>query len=184
MQHFPCRRLIAHILLFSHLLSSCGSPSHWRVREETPLSSQTVALQAPLQAVEAVELSRSLKMHDKRQSAENLSILNIAHPLLPSATTLHFKQDRQGCFVVIGDQQLPVIFESGFTADHLVGSNAVWQEEHIHPYPLLGDNNNRALVKCAYGEEFTGATERRTGAYSNVREDSSTGATHKFFGCG
>ena len=39
--------------------------------------------------------------------------------------------------------------------------------------------SSRPLVKCAYAEEFIGAPERRTGAYSNVREDSSTEATHK-----
>ncbi|HJD57578.1 MAG TPA: palindromic element RPE1 domain-containing protein [Rickettsia endosymbiont of Sericostoma sp.] len=37
----------------------------------------------------------------------------------------------------------------------------------------------RPLAKLAYAEEFVGDTERRTAAYSNVREDSSTGSTHK-----
>nr|WP_231555897.1 palindromic element RPE1 domain-containing protein [Rickettsia hoogstraalii] len=38
---------------------------------------------------------------------------------------------------------------------------------------------NRLLTKFAYREEFEGDTERRTAAYSNVREDSSTGSTYK-----
>ncbi|MCC8483504.1 MAG: palindromic element RPE1 domain-containing protein, partial [Rickettsia endosymbiont of Labidopullus appendiculatus] len=37
----------------------------------------------------------------------------------------------------------------------------------------------RPLAKLAYAEEFVGDTERRTAAYSSVREDSSTGSTHK-----
>ncbi|MCC8371971.1 MAG: palindromic element RPE1 domain-containing protein [Rickettsia endosymbiont of Pseudomimeciton antennatum] len=39
--------------------------------------------------------------------------------------------------------------------------------------------NNRLLSKLAYAEEFVGDTSPRTAAYSNVREDSSTGSTHK-----
>ncbi|WP_341789460.1 UDP-N-acetylmuramyl-tripeptide synthetase [Rickettsia endosymbiont of Polydrusus tereticollis] len=58
-------------------------------------------------------------------------------------------------------------------------------------YSLLGKNaatigtlgveyfGNRVLSKLAYREEFKGDTERRTAAYSNVREDSSTGSTYK-----
>ncbi|MCC8398480.1 MAG: single-stranded-DNA-specific exonuclease RecJ [Rickettsia endosymbiont of Labidopullus appendiculatus] len=38
---------------------------------------------------------------------------------------------------------------------------------------------NRPLSKLAYAEEFVGDTSPRTAAYSNVREDSSTGSTHK-----
>ncbi|MGX6959922.1 MAG: palindromic element RPE1 domain-containing protein [Rickettsia endosymbiont of Pentastiridius leporinus] len=38
---------------------------------------------------------------------------------------------------------------------------------------------NRHLSKQAYREEFKGDTERRTAAYVNVREDSSTGSTSK-----
>ncbi len=38
---------------------------------------------------------------------------------------------------------------------------------------------NRPLAKLAYAEEFVGDTERRTAAYLSVREDSSTGSTHK-----
>ena len=38
---------------------------------------------------------------------------------------------------------------------------------------------NRHLSKVAYREEFEGDTERRTAAYTNVREDSSTGSTYK-----
>ncbi|MCC8397765.1 MAG: palindromic element RPE1 domain-containing protein [Rickettsia endosymbiont of Labidopullus appendiculatus] len=37
----------------------------------------------------------------------------------------------------------------------------------------------RPLAKVAYAEEFEGDTERRTAAYSNVREDSSTVSTYK-----
>ncbi|WP_425361270.1 biotin--[acetyl-CoA-carboxylase] ligase [Candidatus Tisiphia endosymbiont of Ceraclea dissimilis] len=40
-------------------------------------------------------------------------------------------------------------------------------------------NNNRPLSKLAYAEEFEGDAERRTPAYSNVREDSSTASTYK-----
>ncbi|MCC8398963.1 MAG: palindromic element RPE1 domain-containing protein [Rickettsia endosymbiont of Labidopullus appendiculatus] len=40
-------------------------------------------------------------------------------------------------------------------------------------------NNIRLLLKLAYAEEFVGDTERRTAAYSNVREEQSTGITHK-----
>ncbi|MCC8484149.1 MAG: palindromic element RPE1 domain-containing protein [Rickettsia endosymbiont of Labidopullus appendiculatus] len=38
---------------------------------------------------------------------------------------------------------------------------------------------NRPLSKLAYAEEFEGDAERRTAAYSNVREDSSTASTYK-----
>ncbi|MCC8372295.1 MAG: Sca4 family protein, partial [Rickettsia endosymbiont of Pseudomimeciton antennatum] len=38
---------------------------------------------------------------------------------------------------------------------------------------------NRPLAKLAYAEEFGGDAERRTAAYSNVREDSSTASTYK-----
>ncbi len=37
----------------------------------------------------------------------------------------------------------------------------------------------RPLVKFACAREFVGDTERRTAAYSNVREDSSIGSTSK-----
>ncbi|MDR0297023.1 MAG: palindromic element RPE1 domain-containing protein [Rickettsia sp.] len=37
----------------------------------------------------------------------------------------------------------------------------------------------RPLVKLAYAEEFVGDTSPRTAAYSNVREEQSTGITHK-----
>ncbi|HJD64067.1 MULTISPECIES: palindromic element RPE1 domain-containing protein [Rickettsieae] len=36
---------------------------------------------------------------------------------------------------------------------------------------------NRPLAKLAYAEEFEGDAERRTAAYSSVREDSSTAST-------
>ncbi|MFU7502440.1 MAG: palindromic element RPE1 domain-containing protein [Candidatus Tisiphia sp.] len=39
--------------------------------------------------------------------------------------------------------------------------------------------SNRPLSKLAYAEEFEGDAERRTAAYSNVREDSSTASTYK-----
>ena len=39
--------------------------------------------------------------------------------------------------------------------------------------------NDRHLSKFAYREEFKGNTERRTAAYTEVREDSSTRSTHK-----
>nr|WP_081420990.1 palindromic element RPE1 domain-containing protein [Rickettsia asembonensis] len=35
------------------------------------------------------------------------------------------------------------------------------------------------LHKSSYKEEFEGDTERRTAAYTSVREDSSTGSTYK-----
>ncbi|HJD56849.1 MAG TPA: palindromic element RPE1 domain-containing protein [Rickettsia endosymbiont of Sericostoma sp. HW-2014] len=38
---------------------------------------------------------------------------------------------------------------------------------------------NRPLAKLAYAEEFEGDAERRTAAYSSVREDSSTASTYK-----
>ncbi|MCC8461979.1 MAG: palindromic element RPE1 domain-containing protein [Rickettsia endosymbiont of Ecitomorpha arachnoides] len=38
---------------------------------------------------------------------------------------------------------------------------------------------NRLLQKLAYREEFEEDTERRTAAYTLVREDSSTGSTYK-----
>nr|WP_218460731.1 palindromic element RPE1 domain-containing protein [Rickettsia sp. TH2014] len=38
---------------------------------------------------------------------------------------------------------------------------------------------NRPLEKLAYREEFEGDTERRTAAYIDIREDSSTGSTYK-----
>ncbi|WP_341747581.1 palindromic element RPE1 domain-containing protein [Candidatus Tisiphia endosymbiont of Dascillus cervinus] len=37
----------------------------------------------------------------------------------------------------------------------------------------------RPLSKLAYAEGFEGDAERRTAAYSNVREDSSTASTYK-----
>ncbi|HJD55227.1 MAG TPA: NAD-glutamate dehydrogenase [Rickettsia endosymbiont of Pyrocoelia pectoralis] len=44
---------------------------------------------------------------------------------------------------------------------------------------LLDINDDRLIQKLAYREEFEGDTERRTAAYKNVREDSSTGSTYK-----
>ncbi|HJD59654.1 MAG TPA: palindromic element RPE1 domain-containing protein [Rickettsia endosymbiont of Omalisus fontisbellaquei] len=41
------------------------------------------------------------------------------------------------------------------------------------------DDNISHLSKLAYREEFAGDTERSTTAYNNVREDASTGTTHK-----
>ncbi len=38
---------------------------------------------------------------------------------------------------------------------------------------------NRPLSKLAYAEGFEGEAERRTAAYLNVREDSSTASTYK-----
>ncbi|WP_342278392.1 palindromic element RPE1 domain-containing protein [Candidatus Tisiphia endosymbiont of Myopa tessellatipennis] len=38
---------------------------------------------------------------------------------------------------------------------------------------------NRLLSKLAYAEGFEGDAERRTAAYSNVCEDSSTASTYK-----
>ncbi|MCC8371607.1 MAG: palindromic element RPE1 domain-containing protein [Rickettsia endosymbiont of Pseudomimeciton antennatum] len=43
----------------------------------------------------------------------------------------------------------------------------------------IEESDNRLLSKLAYAEEFEGDTERRTAAYSSVREDSSTASTHK-----
>lgn len=40
-------------------------------------------------------------------------------------------------------------------------------------------DNTRHLSKVAYREEFKGDTEHSTAAYTNVREDSSTGSTYK-----
>ncbi|MCC8398954.1 MAG: palindromic element RPE1 domain-containing protein [Rickettsia endosymbiont of Labidopullus appendiculatus] len=40
-------------------------------------------------------------------------------------------------------------------------------------------DSNRPLAKLAYAEEFVGDTERKTAAYIDVREDLSTGSTHK-----
>ncbi|MCC8467507.1 MAG: palindromic element RPE1 domain-containing protein [Rickettsia endosymbiont of Eriopis connexa] len=37
----------------------------------------------------------------------------------------------------------------------------------------------RPLQKFAYREKFEGDTERRTAAYIDIREDSSTGSTYK-----
>ncbi|BBJ31096.1 hypothetical protein RAS_02050 [Rickettsia asiatica] len=59
--------------------------------------------------------------------------------------------------------------------------NDVWTSTTLTPYTnkeILIDQN-RPLRKLAYREEFEGDTERRTAAYSNVREDSSTGSTYK-----
>ncbi|MCC8398324.1 MAG: aconitate hydratase AcnA [Rickettsia endosymbiont of Labidopullus appendiculatus] len=42
-------------------------------------------------------------------------------------------------------------------------------------YPVI----NRPIRKLAYAEEFVGDTERKTAAYIDVREDLSTGSTHK-----
>ncbi len=39
--------------------------------------------------------------------------------------------------------------------------------------------SSRALSKFAYREKFAGNTERSTAAYKKVREDASTGLTHK-----
>ncbi|HJD57113.1 ATP-dependent DNA helicase RecG [Candidatus Tisiphia endosymbiont of Ptychoptera albimana] len=41
------------------------------------------------------------------------------------------------------------------------------------------EKNTRPLAKLAYAEEFEGDAERRTAAYSNVREDSSTASLSK-----
>ncbi|MGX6960145.1 MAG: DNA polymerase III subunit alpha [Rickettsia endosymbiont of Pentastiridius leporinus] len=53
---------------------------------------------------------------------------------------------------------------------------------HTNP-PMLPnfatEDINRPLQKLAYREEFEGDTSPRTAAYSNVREDSSTGSTYK-----
>ncbi len=40
-------------------------------------------------------------------------------------------------------------------------------------------SDNRPISKLAYAEGFEGDAERRTIAYSNVREDSSTASTYK-----
>jgi isoleucyl-tRNA synthetase len=62
---------------------------------------------------------------------------------------------------------------------------AYWQKNNIfqktiNARPSINNGqNNRYLSKLAYAEEFKEATGRRTAAYSNVREDSSTGATNK-----
>ncbi|WP_425362778.1 palindromic element RPE1 domain-containing protein [Candidatus Tisiphia endosymbiont of Hybos culiciformis] len=45
--------------------------------------------------------------------------------------------------------------------------------------PIIIENDNRPFAKLAYAEEFEGDAERRTAAYSNVREDSSTASTYK-----
>ncbi|WP_342278801.1 MULTISPECIES: palindromic element RPE1 domain-containing protein [unclassified Candidatus Tisiphia] len=56
----------------------------------------------------------------------------------------------------------------------------------ISEEPQSGDANrrlvlfyNRLLSKLAYAEGFEGDAERRTAAYSNVREDSSAASTYK-----
>ncbi|WP_342279146.1 palindromic element RPE1 domain-containing protein [Candidatus Tisiphia endosymbiont of Myopa tessellatipennis] len=43
----------------------------------------------------------------------------------------------------------------------------------------MSGNDIRLLSKLAYAEGFEGDAERRTVAYSNVREDSSTASTYK-----
>ncbi len=45
--------------------------------------------------------------------------------------------------------------------------------------PKNSSKYNRPPSKLAYAEGFEGDTERRTAAYSSVREDSSTGSTYK-----
>ncbi|MDN3031119.1 MAG: palindromic element RPE1 domain-containing protein [Candidatus Tisiphia sp.] len=48
------------------------------------------------------------------------------------------------------------------------------RSNHVLCYPCI-----RPLSKLAYAEEFEGDAERRTAAYSSVREDSSTASTYK-----
>ncbi|KAJ6645077.1 hypothetical protein Bhyg_00278, partial [Pseudolycoriella hygida] len=50
---------------------------------------------------------------------------------------------------------------------------------HKATYLTHKPSSNRPLRKLAYAEEFEGDAERRTAAYSNVREDSSTASTYK-----
>ena len=63
-------------------------------------------------------------------------------------------------------------------------ADVIVEDEDHHKYIIeiernIKDSFIRPIPKLAYVEEFTGAGARRTGAYSNVREDSSTGVTHK-----
>ncbi|UCM93008.1 palindromic element RPE1 domain-containing protein [Candidatus Tisiphia endosymbiont of Melanophora roralis] len=72
----------------------------------------------------------------------------------------------------IGDN-LPILRSQGYygTSKTTFSSCAIW-----YIYFAL---NNSSLSKLAYAEEFKEATERRTAADDDVREDSSTGATNK-----
>ncbi|WP_425362949.1 isoleucine--tRNA ligase [Candidatus Tisiphia endosymbiont of Hybos culiciformis] len=62
---------------------------------------------------------------------------------------------------------------------------AYWQKHNIFQKTIdarssvKNGQNNRLLSKLACVEGFEGDTEHRTAAYSNVREDSSTGSTYK-----
>ncbi|MDR0296793.1 MAG: palindromic element RPE1 domain-containing protein [Rickettsia sp.] len=49
----------------------------------------------------------------------------------------------------------------------------------IAPFRKVLTTFNRPLLKLAYAQGFVGDTSPQTVAYSNVREDSSLGSTHK-----
>jgi RPE1 domain-containing protein len=52
-------------------------------------------------------------------------------------------------------------------------------KEPLESYSESIDWDNKPLQKLAYNEEMQGAAERRTGVYSSVHEDSSTGVTQQ-----
>ncbi len=64
-----------------------------------------------------------------------------------------------------------------------IARHIIYNVEYLNELPLSVikefENNIRYLSKVAYREEFKGNTERRTAAYTSVREDSSTGSTYK-----
>lgn len=74
-------------------------------------------------------------------------------------------------------------------ADRLFGNELLIPAGPLREYPkqaiektdivILVGSSNRLLAEFAAVEEFIGDTERKTAAYSSVREDLSTGSTYK-----
>ena len=131
MVYFPCKRLIAHILLFGQLLTSCGKPSYLHMGGVRPCRTSSAA-----------------------SAPSTLCRVSHASPRpipLPQGAMLHFHQKGASCWAVLESASaqpahLPVTFGDGFTTSSLATSDPSWQQQYIHLHPDPEDSLHPSFV--------------------------------------
>ena len=169
MQHFPCKRLIAHILLITHLVTACAPPRNLQMLGSSPPANSITALS--LQETPPVTKPAATTTAAPASPAplpEPISLCRIrnaaAHPLaLPAHSTLHFKEVHNNYVAdLAGDgytlKNIPVYFEGNegasapstsksiFTPQALIAATPTWQKAYIHLYPAPKEGQRQRLI--------------------------------------
>ncbi|KAA0202706.1 hypothetical protein HAZT_HAZT001008, partial [Hyalella azteca] len=146
---FPCNRFLAHILLITELITSCGPPSHLSMlgSKATPLAlpppSAAILADPPPSTTQLLPLDqggvyRFLQFNPCANRYE-------AHLLDAAGHTL----------------QLPIYFENNhpssdsFTPDTFLGHETSWYPKYIHLYPSASDSNKPAFVYIGHALQAT-----------------------------